>query len=211
MFGTINFGAFLIAGILLNITPGTDTMYILSRSISGGKKAGYMSALGIASGSLMHTLFAALGLSVLLVESQIAFDIVKYLGAAYLIYLGIKTLLSKQNDNFRINEGLKIQNLTKVYFSGVLTNILNPKVALFYLAFLPQFIDPTYSTPFASFITLGLAFTTTGTIWCIILASSAAKLTDKIKANYQVKNWLDKLTGLVFISLGIKLALSKIK
>ncbi|EZH75789.1 homoserine lactone transporter [Aquimarina atlantica] len=210
MFGILNFGTFILAGILLNLTPGADTMYILGRSISQGKKSGVISALGISSGALLHCFFAALGLSILLAKSATAFSIVKYAGATYLMYLGIKSLLTKST---AIAEGIKeketTKNYIKVYTSGVLTNLLNPKVALFFLAFLPQFIDPEYTKSAIPFLILGLTFVTTGTIWCMILAFFSAKLANKIRQNNKVKFWMDKTTGVLFILLGIQLALSK--
>ncbi len=215
MFGIINFGAFIMAGILLNLTPGADTMYILGRSISGGKKSGILSALGIATGSLVHTILAALGLSVILAESEMAFNVVKYLGALYLVYLGVMALRSKANpEEFNITQNGATDDTQnsgrKIYLSGILTNVLNPKVAIFYLAFLPQFIDPGFTgNPMFSFLLLGIAFTLTGTIWCLLLALFAARLANKIKNNYQIKIWLDRITGIVFIGLGIKLALSE--
>jgi len=209
MLGIINLGAFILAGILLNLTPGADTMYILGRSIANGRKAGVLSALGISVGSLVHTLFAALGLSVLLAESQFAFDIVKYLGAAYLIYLGIRSIFSADKNGFELTQEMNSPDHKKIFLSGILTNILNPKVALFYLAFLPQFIDPSYGNPLLSFLILGIVFTTTGTIWCLILALFSSKLSAKIRENYRIKIWLDRITGIVFIGLGIKLALSE--
>ncbi len=209
MFGITNFEAFILAGIILNLTPGADTMYILGRSISQGKKAGTLSALGIATGALIHCIFAALGLSVILAKSALAFEIVKYVGAAYLIYLGIKMLITKKDENFELKENNKQINYRKVYFSGILTNVLNPKVALFFLAFLPQFINPKYSQSFLPFLILGLTFVTTGTIWCLTLAMFSSKLSNTIRKNYKIKKWLDKTTGGIFIALGIKLALTK--
>ncbi len=210
MFGILNFGTFVLAGILLNLTPGADTMYILGRSISQGKKSGIVSALGISSGAFLHCIFAALGLSILLAKSAIAFSFVKYAGAAYLIYLGIRALLSKAATTSEIfQEDEVAQNYSKIYISGVLTNVLNPKVALFFLAFLPQFIDPNYATSVLPFLILGLTFLTTGTIWCLMLALFSAKLAHKIRKNPKVKYWLDKTTGGLFIVLGIQLALSK--
>lgn len=209
MFGITNFEAFILAGIILNLTPGADTMYILGRSISQGKKAGTLSALGIATGALIHCVFAALGLSVILAKSALAFEIVKYVGAAYLIYLGIKMLITKKDENFELKENNKQINYRKVYFSGILTNVLNPKVALFFLAFLPQFINPKYSQSFLPFLILGLTFVTTGTIWCLTLAMFSSKLSNTIRKNYKIKKWLDKTTGGIFIALGIKLALTK--
>ncbi|WP_299898149.1 LysE family translocator [uncultured Aquimarina sp.] len=210
MFGIINFEAFILAGILLNLTPGADTMYILGRSISQGKKSGILSALGITTGALIHCLAAALGLSVLLAKSALAFQLIKYAGAIYLVYLGIQLLRSKTVQNFEVNENIENHiNYSKIYVSGILTNILNPKVALFFLAFLPQFISPEAVENHIPFMILGLTFVTTGTIWCLFLAFFAAKLSDRIRKNYKIKTWLDKFTGTTFILLGIKLAFSK--
>lgn len=210
MFGILNFGTFILAGILLNLTPGADTMYILGRSISQGKKSGIISALGISSGALFHCIFAALGLSIVLAKSATTFSIVKYIGAAYLLFLGAKTLLSKSKQaNAIVEETEKKQNYSKIYVSGILTNLLNPKVALFFLAFLPQFIDPNYTTNALPFLILGLTFVSTGTIWCLVLAFFSAKMANKIKKNTKIKTWLDKTTGVLFIFLGIQLALSK--
>ena len=210
MFGITNFETFLFAGIILNLTPGADTMYILGRSISQGKKAGIMSALGISTGSLVHCIIASFGLSIIIAKSAIAFSTIKYLGAVYLIYLGVKALLTKSRKEFEIEQlDKKKSSNRKIFISGILTNILNPKVALFFLAFLPQFIDPNYATNSLPFIILGLTFIATGTIWCLALAMFSAKLSDRIRRNYKIKMWLDKITGGIFIALGIKLALSK--
>lgn len=209
MFGIINFEAFLLAGLILNITPGADTMYILSRSISQGKKAGVLSALGIGTGGLIHCIFAALGLSVILAQSAFAFMLVKYLGAAYLIYLGVKTLLNNSQEEFELDTIDSNVDYKKVYTSGILTNLLNPKVALFFLAFLPQFINPEYAHSPLPFLTLGLVFLSTGAIWCLFLAFFASKMSNQIRSNYKIKYWLDKITGSIFIAMGIQLALTK--
>ncbi len=209
MFGIQNFETFILAGILLNLTPGADTMYILGRSISQGKKAGILSALGIATGALVHCLFAALGLSIILAKSALAFEIVKYAGAAYLIFLGVKMLVSKSSNNFDLEKRTKTVSYKKIYISGIFTNILNPKVALFFLAFLPQFINPNYTNNGVPFLILGLTFVCTGTTWCLALAIFSSKLSKKIKKNYTIKKWLDRITGGLFIALGIKLALAK--
>ncbi|WP_282116977.1 LysE family translocator [Cellulophaga baltica] len=209
MFGIINFEAFLLAGLLMNITPGADSMYILGRSIAQGKKAGILSALGISTGAIFHIIFATLGLSILLAKSAAAFEIVKYLGAAYLIFLGLKTIFKRADEKFELGNETKRVNYRKIYFSGVLTNILNPKVALFFLAFLPQFIDPEYVQSSLPFLILGFTFLLTGTIWCLILALFASKLSHRIRKNYKIKMWLDKVTGGIFVALGIKLALLK--
>jgi threonine/homoserine/homoserine lactone efflux protein len=211
MFGIINYESFLLAGILLNLTPGADTLYILGRSITNGKKAGIISALGIGTGSIVHTVFAALGLSIILSQSRLAFDIVKYIGASYLIFLGIQSMLSKGKLNLTVAQNnFKDQDMGRIYLSGILTNVLNPKVALFYLAFLPQFIDSAFSSQFVSFIILGLTFTITGTLWCLVIATFSSLFLRKFKGNNKIKSWMDKITGIIFISLGIKLALSKL-
>ena len=210
MFGITNFETFLIAAILLNLTPGADTMYILGRSISQGKKAGILSAIGISTGSLVHCIIAAFGLSIIIAKSAIAFSTIKYLGAAYLIYLGVKALMTKSQTEFEIEQMAKKKTSNrKIFASGILTNILNPKVALFFLAFLPQFIDPNYATNSLPFIILGLTFIVTGTVWCLALALFSAKLSDRIRKNYKIKMWLDRITSGIFIALGIKLALSE--
>ena len=210
MFGITNFETFLIAATLLNLTPGADTMYILGRSISQGKKAGILSAIGISTGSLVHCIIAAFGLSIIIAKSAIAFSTIKYLGAAYLIYLGVKALMTKSQTEFEIEQMAKKKTSNrKIFASGILTNILNPKVALFFLAFLPQFIDPNYATNSLPFIILGLTFIVTRTVWCLALALFSAKLSDRIRKNYKIKMWLDRITGGIFIALGIKLALSE--
>jgi threonine/homoserine/homoserine lactone efflux protein len=209
MFGIINFETFIIAGLILNLTPGVDTMYIIGRSISQGKKAGILSALGISTGALLHVIFAVLGLSVILAKSALAFEIVKYLGAAYLIFLGIKSVTSKSNNKVEfVKDDKKISN-KKIYISGILTNLLSPKIALFFMAFMPQFINPNYVESSLPFLILGLTFLLTGTIWCVILAVFASKLSNKIRKNYRIKTWMDKITGGMFIMLGIKIAMSK--
>lgn len=208
MFGITNYGAFIIAGVLLNMTPGPDTMYILGRSIAQGKKAGVLSALGIASGSLVHTLAAGFGLSVLLSKSLLAFNIVKYLGAVYLVYLGTNAIRNakRAGDISDVRNQLSGRN---IFWSGVLTNILNPKVALFFLAFLPQFINPANAGSALPFLILGATFIFTGTVWCFILALFSSAIAAKLRQNSQIKIWLERVTGSLFILLGIRLAFSQ--
>jgi RhtB (resistance to homoserine/threonine) family protein len=210
MFGITHFGTFLLSGILMNIAPGADTLYILGRSISQGKKAGIMSALGISTGSLVHTFLAAFGLSVIISQSETAFMFIKYAGAAYLVFLGIKNIFSKKDKGtFQLQHEKTTIQYRKIYFSGVLTNVLNPKVALFFLAFLPQFIDPSYAKNYISFLILGITFTITGTLWCLLLAVYSSKLSSHLAKNYHIKTLIDRIMGFVFISLGIRLAFSQ--
>ena len=216
MFGIENYLGFILAAILLNLTPGTDSMYIITRSISQGQTAGFYSVLGITSGALVHTLLAALGLSVLLANSPTAFMIVKYIGASYLCYLGFKMLTSK-NSNSIVNSLSKDQRMAsqkavdgwQIYKQGVLTNVFNPKVALFFLAFFPQFIDASYAYSMVSFIILGLTFAVTGFIWCSCLALLASKFSENLRKNPSIEAVLNKISGVVFIGLGIKLLTDK--
>lgn len=208
MFGIENYGIFLLSGILLNLTPGSDTIYILGRSMGQGKKAGIISALGISTGAIIHTLMVALGLSVILAKSAIAFNFIKYLGAGYLIYLGIKTLAYKKEIVVESGEDKKV-GLKKVYFEGIITNLLNPKVALFFLAFLPQFINPYNDYGAIPFLLLGFTFITTGTIWCVLLAVFSSYMTNKIRQEKKISILLNKITGIIFVGLGLNLLRAK--
>ena len=158
MFGIQDFSLFLISCILLNLTPGQDTMYIVGRSVAQGKKAGVWSALGIMSGVLIHTLLAALGLSAILTTSSLAFSIVKYVGAGYLIWMGIGFIRGGGNHDSTDMSTRTPLNPFAIYRQGVLTNLFNPKVALFFLSFLPQFVDPQVEFAFVAFMLLGMIF-----------------------------------------------------
>ena len=208
MLGIQNFSLFLVSCILLNITPGQDTMYIIGRSIAQGRKAGMISVLGIMSGVLVHTLLAAFGLSVILAASSLAFSIVKYLGAGYLIWIGFGFLRKGGHDNnLKINKKERLRSWT-IYRQGILTNVLNPKVSLFFLSFLPQFVIPQADFIFVPFLMLGMTFFTTGSLWCLVLVCGSTWLTDKIRHQTTVGGILKKLTGTLFVGLGIKLAFS---
>lgn len=208
MMGIIHFETFLLTGILLNITPGNDTIFILTKSIGQGKKAGIMSVLGIATGSIVHTLLAAFGLSVVIAKSILVFNIVKYTGAAYIIYTGYKMLTDKSSLNTNLEVKNEEINYLKIYRDGVITNVLNPKVALFFIAFLPQFIDSKGENTILSFITLGITFTTTGTAWCLILAIFASAFFAKLKDNKNLSTYISRLCGITLIALGIKVAIT---
>lgn len=204
MFGIENYALFMITGIVLNMTPGSDTLYILGRTLSQGRTAGFMSVLGIVSGACIHTAFAAFGLSVILMKSAMAFNVVKWLGAAYLIYLGIRTLLSKSQNEMKVERSLDRKMLKKIYMQGLITNVLNPKVALFYLAFLPQFISPSNEYGSLPFVILGLTFIFNGTVWCIILVLVSDYMTGKVRKS-KMSVYLNKITGAIFVFLGVKL------
>ena len=208
MFGIHDFGLFLAAGILLNLTPGPDTVYILGRSIAQGRETGIASALGICLGSIFHTCAAALGLSAILATSALAFSAIKLLGGAYLIFLGIKMVLDRRK-HLTLPSNFRRRTIAAAFRQGVLTNILNPKVALFFLAFLPQFIDPASNTKVWAFLALGFAFVTTGTIWCLVLAWFASTFSERLRANETVAQWLNRTAGALFVFLGLRLATAK--
>ena len=206
MTGIINFETFLLAGILLNITPGNDTIFILSRSIAQGTQAGILSVLGIATGSIIHTTLAAFGLSIIISESIVAFNILKYAGAAYLVYIGFKMLIDSSHlalDSYNKESAV---SSNKVFRDAMLTNLLNPKVALFFIAFLPQFIDPGYKDTVLPFMLLGISFTITGTLWCLALVGFATVISLKLKSNSKLTAYIPKVCGSVLIGLGIKVA-----
>ena len=208
MFGIHDFGLFLAAGILLNLTPGPDTVYILGRSIAQGREAGIASALGICVGSIFHSCAAALGLSAILATSAVAFAAIKLLGAAYLIFLGIKMLLDRRRQ-LSLPSNFRRRTTIAAFRQGVFTNVLNPKVALFFLAFLPQFIDPASNMKVFAFLMLGLTFVTTGTIWCLILAWFASAFSERLRTNETIGQWLNRAAGALFVFLGLRLATAK--
>lgn len=205
MFGIHDFGLFLAAGILLNLTPGPDTVYILGRSVAHGRRAGVASAFGICVGSVFHTCAAALGLSAFLATSAWAFSAIKLTGAVYLIFLGLRALLRRGN-NLNLPAKFKHDEPAAAFRQGILTNVLNPKVALFFLAFLPQFIDSATPSKIGAFLILGFTFVTTGTIWCLILAWFASAFSQRLRENARVAAILDRAVGSLFIFLGLRLA-----
>ncbi|MHC8523882.1 LysE family translocator [Rossellomorea sp. H39__3] len=207
MFGVIHFEVFLLTGILLNLIPGADTMYIVGRSISQGRTAGIYSVLGIISGSLVHTLFVAFGLSLILVKSVLLFNVIKVIGVVYLVYLGIRMILDKSNLAFQQATGTTV-NKRKIYIQGLLTSLTNPKVSLFFIAFMPQFIDPNVTSP-VPFLILGLTFTITGLLWCLFVAYFSSYVTKTLRGNQKVGQVLNKVTGVIFIGMGIKLLQTK--
>ncbi|MBA3013285.1 MAG: LysE family translocator [Proteobacteria bacterium] len=206
MFGIENYTGFIIAAIILNLTPGVDTMYILTRSIAQGRRAGLVSVAGIMTGCVVHVLGAAFGLSLILSASARAFALIKWAGALYLIFLGIKTLMDKTTAFETIQARFTKGDLIKIYRQGVITNVLNPKVALFFLSFLPQFINPAAAQGPLPFLVLGTTFLVTGSIWCLILTRTAARMTDTLRNNRRIGLVLQKISGIIFIGFGLKLA-----
>jgi RhtB (resistance to homoserine/threonine) family protein len=208
MLGIHDFGLFLAAGILLNLTPGPDTAYILGRSIAQGREAGVASALGISVGTIFHTCAAALGLSAILATSALAFGAIKLVGGAYLIFLGIKMVFEPRK-LLSLPANFRRRTTMAAFRQGVLTNILNPKVALFFLAFLPQFIAPASPVKVFAFLTLGFTFVGSGTIWVLILALFASALSKRLRENQAIGRWINRTVGSVLVFLGVRLATAK--
>jgi threonine/homoserine/homoserine lactone efflux protein len=207
MLGIHAYPVFVLTGILLNLTPGQDTMFIIGRSLANGTRAGVAAALGICVGSIGHTLLAALGLSAILAASPLAFTLVKLAGAIYLVYLGARLLLTKHPHREARLPGPPARAAVRSAFTqGILTNLLNPKVALFFLALLPQFIDPASARKTLAFVALGATFVTTGLIWCLVLAAAAGRLQAFFRRNPSAGVLLDRLVGTLFLALGARLA-----
>ena len=208
MFGIHDLGLFMISGLLLNMAPGPDSLLIVTRSAAQGWRAGSAAALGIGSGTLVHIIAAALGLSAILATSATAFSVVKYIGAIYLLYIGVGLLLSKSTAVTAVaEESLAPLSLRRIYVQGFLTNLFNPKVAIFFLAFVPQFISPQAENKALAFIILGCIFNLNGMLWCHLLAVTSAMASQRLQASRTVSQWLNRLIGALFISFGIKLAL----
>jgi threonine/homoserine/homoserine lactone efflux protein len=207
MFGTQHLALFVTSGLLLNITPGQDTLYIVGRSISQGRRAGLFSVLGISCGSVVHTCAAAFGLSAILATSAQAFTIVRLAGAAYLIYLGVRMLLDRSRE---LTPGrFDHESTWPIFRAGFTTNLLNPKVALFFMAFLPQFVDPAATSKTLAFLILGAVFIVNGTLWCLVLAFGASAMSRRFRDSPSAAVVLRRATGGLFVGLGIRLATSK--
>jgi threonine/homoserine/homoserine lactone efflux protein len=207
--GIHGYGLFLAAGVLLNLTPGQDTMFILGQSLAGGMRVGVAAAFGIALGTVFHTVAAALGLSAILATSALAYSIVKYLGAGYLLFLGVRLLISHPAVASGAVAPQAPARPRAVFRQGVLTNVLNPKVALFFLAFLPQFIDPSSGSRILAFLALGATFIATGLLWCLVLAAAAARLQAFFLRNPHFRSVIDRAVGGLFVVLGARLAWSR--
>lgn len=210
MLGIHDWWLFIISGFLLNLMPGPDTLFIMSKSASQGWKAGVVASLGICSGVYVHVFAAAFGLSALLATSATAFVVVKLVGAAYLIYLGWMTLRQKAvvASDVAAQTLQAKQPLFTIYRQGFLTNALNPKVALFFLAFVPQFIAADSTSTVLAFILLGSVFDISSLIWCTTVALFTAFASKHLQVGVRVKAWLNKVVGALFIGLGVRLAVS---
>jgi len=210
MFGTHDLWLFVLSGLLLNITPGPDTLYIVGRSSAQGLRAGAVAALGIGTGALVHVCAAALGLSAILAASATAFTIVKIIGAAYLVYVGFSLIRSKSSTQSpTVASGSRRTSMRGIFFQGFLTNVLNPKVALFFLAFLPQFVLQDAASKPLAFLFLGVIFDMNGTIWNLFVAWSTARISSRLAASDSFKKWFNRCVGSLFVVVGIRLALAR--
>jgi threonine/homoserine/homoserine lactone efflux protein len=209
MFGIHDLALFVVSGLLLNIMPGPDSLLIMTRSATQGWRAGSAAALGIGTGTFVHIVGAALGLSAILATSSAAFTVVKLAGAVYILYLAVGMLLSKRGDSDKAAPKIAPLPYRRIYAQGILTNVLNPKVALFFLAFVPQFIAANAPHKALAFLILGAIFNINGMLWCHALALFTAQTSARVKLNPAVAQWLNRATGGLFVWLGVKLALAK--
>lgn len=206
--GVHDFWLFVLSAFLLNVTPGPDTLYIVGRSTAQGLRAGVLAALGIGAGALVHVSAAALGLSAILAASATAFTVVKLIGAAYLLYIGVGLIRSAGVPTRPAALESRELSMRSVFLQGFLTNVLNPKVALFFLAFLPQFVASDAPSKPLAFLLLGVIFDFNGTLWNLFVAWSTAHL-HKLAPSAAFRRWFNRCIGGLFIGVGIRLALAR--
>lgn len=212
MFGIVHFPFFLVAVFLLNVTPGPDTAYIVGRSVAQGRSAGLVSALGISAGCCVHSLASAFGLTALLAASATAFTVIKFVGAIYLIYLGARLLFASRREprqsaaepQARVSDAAK--PLGQLFVQGFWTNVLNPKVVLFFVSFFPQFVSADSDHKALAFLSLGVVFVAMSTVWNSFVAWIAGSVTQRLGGKPGIKKWLDRGVGSAFVGLGLKLA-----
>ena len=212
MLGIHDFWLFFVSALLLNIAPGPDSAYVIGRSVQLGWRGGVAATLGISTGCLAHVFAVSIGLSALLVASATAFTAVKWAGAAYLCYVGVTMLLSRAP--VRPAEAAterSVAPLAKVFWQGALTDILNPKVALFFLAFLPQFVAAEAPHKALAFILLGLIFIFNGTLWCLGVAAFTARTASRVRQSPRAVLWINRALGGTFVFLGARLAMFQAK
>lgn len=211
MLGITHFPLFITAVFLLNLTPGPDTAYIVGRSLAQGRKAGVLSALGVSTGACVHTLASAFGLTALLAASAAAFSVIKIAGAVYLVYLGIRLLLAKPQSGGVTTAGAAAgmpRPWRAVYLQGFWTNVLNPKVMLFFVSFFPQFVSAQSDRKPLAFLVLGGILVAMSLVWSCFVAWIAGTATQRLSARARVRQWLERGVGSAFIGLGIKLAMT---
>ena len=203
----ISWFLFLAASVALIATPGQDLILVMSRSVTQGQAAGLVTALGISTGLVVHTTLATLGLGVILQTSEWLYFAVKTIGAAYLVYLGVRAILSAK-DSLALSRG-ETRSLGRLFFDGAFSNVANPKVAVFFLAFLPQFVSVDSKNPTAALFVLGLSLSALTFLIKGPLALFAGRLSLWFRRRPTVLSWLHRVSGAVLIGLGIKLALER--
>lgn len=209
MLGIVHFPLFVAAVFLLNITPGPDTAYIVGRSVAQGRGAGLVSVLGISAGCCVHATASAIGLTALLAASPAAFTIIKFVGAIYLIYLGVRLIATRPAHGAAPLAGTP-KSLRALFRQGFWTNVLNPKVVLFFVSFFPQFVVPGSGHRILAFLALGVVFILMSLVWNSFVAWIAGSVTRRFSGKPCVKQWLDRVVGTAFVGLGVKLAMTRL-
>lgn len=199
-----NFELYLISSIIFIITPGQDTLFVLNRSLGQSKKPGLYASLGIVVGIVIHTLIVALGLGLLIAKTSWAYDLLKYGGGSYLIYLGVKGLISKDNPIQLAGLNAHKKNFTH-FWQGLLTNLLNVKVILFFLSYFPQFVDPHSDQTHLGFIFLGMVYALLGFIWLAAITYGVTSLNFYFTKYPKVPLLIQKISGFIFILLGLRI------
>ena len=211
MMNTTTLLAFFAASLVLAVTPGPGVIYIVTRTLAQGRAAGVASIAGVACGNLANSLGAALGLAALFAVSSLAFMVVKYAGAAYLLYVGLAMLRGRgprEAEGEPARPAPPVLSYRKIFLQGFLTNALNPKVAVFFLAFVPQFIAAEAPDKALAFILLGCIFNVNSMLWCHFLAVSSALASRRIRVGRTLTLWVHRSIGALFVSFGLRLALS---
>lgn len=217
MTGIENYGLYFVSAFILTMTPRLDTVLVLNRSITAGRRAGVFSALGVSLGLLVHTSLAAFGLSMLIAQSELAFAALKYCGAAYLCYLGLTSLLRRRESSLlaagepaaAAGSGNWARSSGYYFLSALATNLLNPKVILFFLAFFPQFISPGHLGAPTPYFVLGVTNVLQTALWFIGLSLFASMLAGRLLHSRAFKRWMDRCSGAVFLLMGVKLAFTE--
>ena len=212
MFGTQDLPLFIASGLLLNMVPGPDSLLIVTRTAGQGWRAGSVAALGVGAGTFVHVLAAALGLSALIAASATAFTLVKLAGAAYLVFIGLGLLFRRSRVSSTVasaGAGAPARRLGTVFRQGFLTNVLNPKVAVFFLAFVPQFIKADATDKAMAFIALGTLFNINSMLWAHALVITTVAARRRVRVSGHAVAWLNRAVGAVFVSFGVRLALAE--
>ncbi len=207
MFELSTLAGFVAIVLGLFLIPGPAVLLVVSRTVEGGRKVGIATGLGVATGDFIHTLFAAVGLSALLMTSALAFNLVKYVGAAYLIYLGIRAFMEKPRDPSLPKT--KPVTSRRAFLEAIPAEVLNPKTALFFLAFMPQFVHPENGSAFLQFMVLGLIFVALSSVYTTLLALAVKPLGGLFKRASRFSRWQGKVIGVIFVSLGVRVAVQQ--